>query len=317
MSPASKLNIAVACGGTGGHTFPGLATARVLRARGHNVTLWMAGRDIEEQTVKGWESPVFKTGARQLRKNPAAMTALWRSLMRSRRGLRQQSCDVLLAMGSYASLPPVLAARLARVPIVLHEANTIPGKAVATLSRFRATAISFARARWLPRARVVQTDCRYARNCADSHPSGVPATAWLHRLHHRRQQGHMCSTGCAARRSRSGARAPGAALRVIHQTGAADEAAVRAAYEAAGIDAQVFAFLGQMGRLQCGRSGHRPCRCRHLRRVLPLRRAVAAGAAADGGARPPARQRRAPRRGRGCRMLPAGRLHPRMAERLS
>ena len=68
MISSRKMNIAVACGGTGGHTFPGLATARVLRARGHAVTLWIAGRDIEDQTVKGWDGPVFKTGARPLKR---------------------------------------------------------------------------------------------------------------------------------------------------------------------------------------------------------------------------------------------------------
>ena len=269
MSPASKLNIAVACGGTGGHTFPGLATARVLRARGHNVTLWMAGRDIEDQTVKGWESPVFKTGARQLRKNPAAMTALWRSLMRSRRGLRQQSCDVLLAMGSYASLPPVLAARLARVPIVLHEANTIPGKAVATLSRFaRATAISFAEsARWLPRARVVQTGLPVRTELRGQPPLGGfrQPHGFTVFITGGSQGAHVLNRVCSTALAEWGRAHPGAALRVIHQTGAADEAAVRAAYEAAGIDAQVFAFLGQMGRafnaadLVIGRAGAATC----------------------------------------------------------
>jgi len=251
MTCSRKLNIAVACGGTGGHTFPGLATARVLRARGHAVTLWIAGREIEDQTVKGWGGPVFKTGARPLKRSPAALAALVCSLVRARRGLAEQACDVLLAMGSYASLPPVLAARLARLPVVLHEANAVPGRAVAFLSRFAtATAISFAGSvRWLPRARIVQTGLPVRTELRGQPPLDgfrqprgftVFVTGGSQGAHVLNQ---VCSTSLAA----WGRAHPADSLRVIHQTGTADEAAVRAAYAEAGTDAQVFAFLGAMG----------------------------------------------------------------------
>ena len=39
------MRIDVACGGTGGHMFPGVVTARCLRGRGHAVTLWLAARE--------------------------------------------------------------------------------------------------------------------------------------------------------------------------------------------------------------------------------------------------------------------------------
>ena len=60
------------------------------------------------------------------------------------KALRQQNPQAVLAMGSYSSLGPVLAARCLGIPVILHEANVIPGKAVTTLSRFaKAIAISF------------------------------------------------------------------------------------------------------------------------------------------------------------------------------
>ena len=132
------IRVAIACGGTGGHTYPGLATARVLRERGCDVVVLQAGRAVEEQTLKGWDGEVFKTGARQSKLSiPGSLLRTWREF-----GKRRPS--VVVAMGSYTSLPAVAAAWLRGIPVVLHEANAIPGKANAFLSRFaRAAGIAF------------------------------------------------------------------------------------------------------------------------------------------------------------------------------
>ena len=42
------MNTVIACGGTGGHLFPGLAVAEVLRARGHEVMLFISEKEIEK-----------------------------------------------------------------------------------------------------------------------------------------------------------------------------------------------------------------------------------------------------------------------------
>lgn len=130
--------VAIACGGTGGHTYPGLATARVLRERGCDVVVLQAGRDVEAQTLSGWDGEVFKTGARQSKLSiPGSLFRTWREFGRKRP-------DVVVAMGSYTSLPAVVAAWMRGIPVVLHEANAIPGKAIAFLARFaRAAGIAF------------------------------------------------------------------------------------------------------------------------------------------------------------------------------
>jgi UDP-N-acetylglucosamine--N-acetylmuramyl-(pentapeptide) pyrophosphoryl-undecaprenol N-acetylglucosamine transferase len=133
-----ELRIAIACGGTGGHTYPGLATARVLRERGCDVVVLQAGREVEAQTLSGWDGEVFKTGARQSKLSiPGSLFRTWREFGRKRP-------DVVVAMGSYTSLPAVVAAWMRGIPVVLHEANAIPGKAIAFLARFaRAAGIAF------------------------------------------------------------------------------------------------------------------------------------------------------------------------------
>ncbi|MDD4737521.1 MAG: UDP-N-acetylglucosamine--N-acetylmuramyl-(pentapeptide) pyrophosphoryl-undecaprenol N-acetylglucosamine transferase, partial [Kiritimatiellae bacterium] len=139
------MKIAVACGGTGGHIFPGLATAQVLRDAGHEVTLWMAGKAVEATAMAHWTGPVQQIRAEglpsglSLKSFRAALT-LVRAVLECRRRMGASPPDVLLAMGSYASVGPVLAAASLKIPVVLHEANVIPGKAIHWLSRW-ATAV--------------------------------------------------------------------------------------------------------------------------------------------------------------------------------
>jgi len=267
-----KLNthILIACGGTGGHVFPGIATGQVLQQRGHAPVLWLSGRrSVENETLHGWDGPVFRTGARPLgfRTLPAFAATLWRAW----RQMRRERPDVVLAMGCYSSVPPVLVARLLGIPVVLHEANAVPGKAVAFLSRFaRVTALSFAAsARYLPGRRTVVTGMPVRTSLAGQLPleadHGGDSAAPSRRLS--ALEGGAPSPPYAftvlVTGGSLGAHAVNelaceaflllhkqgsTGIRVIHQCGPADEASLRARYAAAGADAQVFAFLREMGR---------------------------------------------------------------------
>lgn len=245
-----NLTIAIACGGTGGHTFPGLATGRVLRGRGHRVVVLRAGRSIEERTFSGWDGETFETGARSpVRRHPVA-SAL--SLLRAWGWFARERPDVLLAMGSYASLAPGVAARLRRVPMVLHEANAVPGKAIVRLSRWAsAAAIAFPGAGGELRGRceVVRTGLPVrAELLGQSPPEGFAGGGGFTVLVTGGSQGaHVVNvlaskvlSGLAGSRAIKG-------LRIIHQTGPADEEHVRRRYEEAGADAKVCAFLDEMG----------------------------------------------------------------------
>lgn len=241
----------VACGGTGGHAFPGLAVAEELLRRGHDVSVWSAGRDIESSVMKRWTGNAFATGARQLRLRNAP--ALLASLFRCRRAMRSAKPDVLLAMGSYSSLPPVLAARSCGVPIVLHEANTVPGKAVEFLSRFAtAVATSFEMtAKLLPRAKTFLTGLPVRADIsAGRRFEFIPAGAFTVFVTGGSQGAHAVNelmrdalVAVGAEVAKRGASRP---LYVIHQTGARDETSVRTAYAAAAVPARVRAFEDSM-----------------------------------------------------------------------
>jgi UDP-N-acetylglucosamine--N-acetylmuramyl-(pentapeptide) pyrophosphoryl-undecaprenol N-acetylglucosamine transferase len=82
-----------------------------------------------------------------------------RATLRARRIIRRFRPDVVVGAAGYVCVPAALAARSLRVPVVLMEQNTVPGRAVRMLARgARAVATSFAdTATYLPGARVVHT----------------------------------------------------------------------------------------------------------------------------------------------------------------
>lgn len=242
------MKIVVACGGTGGHAFPGLAVAQELLARGHDVVVWDSGRDVESNVMRSWKGPVFSTGARQLSlKNVFANIC---SVVRCRRRMGSMKPDVLLAMGSYSSLPPVLSAKANSVPVVLHEANTVPGRAVEFLARFAKTvAISFKEtARHLPGVRTVHTGLPVRAGIAGGKRFGfIPEGSFVvfvtggsqgaHAVNEIASEAMVLVAKALAARNR-----PCRPIYVIHQTGKMDEGRVIASYMTHSIPARVKAF---------------------------------------------------------------------------
>lgn len=253
------MKIIVACGGTGGHAFPGLAVAAELKGRGHEVSVWNSGRDIESSVMKSWDGPTFSTGARQL--SPKNVFHNLGAILRCRREMKRVRPDALLAMGSYSSLPPVLAARSCGVKVYLHEANTVPGKAVDFLSRFAdAVAISFEMTRrHLRDVRLVNTGLPVRASIAQGRRfEFIPANAFVvfvtggsqgaHAVNELLKDALIRMKSELDRRKADPSADPGVArpLYVIHQTGAKDEAEIMTAYSRASLPARVHAFENEM-----------------------------------------------------------------------
>lgn len=127
-------------GGTGGHVFPALAVAQVLRSRGHDV-VWMGTPDsFESRTVPAQDIPMEFVRIAGLRGKGALrwLSAPWRmarALLDAAAALRRQQPDVVLGMGGFAAGPGGLMAWLRRVPLVIHEQNAAPGLTNRVLAR--------------------------------------------------------------------------------------------------------------------------------------------------------------------------------------
>lgn len=245
------MKIIVACGGTGGHAFPGLAVAEELAKRGHDVTVWTSGRDIESSVMKRWHGATFSTLARQISAKNAF--AILRSFFRCRKELKRVKPDVMIAMGSYSSLPPVLAARWRHVRVVLHEANTVPGKAVDFLSKYADTvATSFeVTQKYLPGAKCVRTGLPVRADITSGKRFDfIPPNAFVVFVTGGSQGAHavneLTSAALVMLKKEIEAMKGDRPLYVIHQTGAADEEKVLAAYTAANMPSRVNAFEREM-----------------------------------------------------------------------
>jgi UDP-N-acetylglucosamine--N-acetylmuramyl-(pentapeptide) pyrophosphoryl-undecaprenol N-acetylglucosamine transferase len=136
------MNAVIACGGTGGHLFPGLAVAEVLRARGHEVLLFISEKEVDTLAVEGrteFRYEKLPTIALPSPFSPAILAFVRRfgeSLSLCRGIFRRFQPQVVLGMGGFTSTAPVLAGRLRGVATFIHESNAIPGKANRHTARF-------------------------------------------------------------------------------------------------------------------------------------------------------------------------------------
>src|SRR6266700_1056798 len=129
------MNAVIACGGTGGHLFPGIAVAEVLQNRGHKVMLLISEKDIDTVALSSrTEFRVEKLPTVGLPSpfSPAFFGFTRRfieSLSLCRTIYRKVKPHAVLGMGGFTSTAPLLAGRFRGIATFIHESNAVPGKA--------------------------------------------------------------------------------------------------------------------------------------------------------------------------------------------
>jgi len=250
------MNAVIACGGTGGHLFPGIAVAEVLRDRGHEVMLLISEKDIDALALSGRTNfQVEKLPSIGL---PSAFSPaffgfirrFYESLSLCRSLYRKFKPQVVLGMGGFTSTAPVLAGRIRGIATFIHESNAIPGKAN------RLT------------ARVVNAVMLGFKECAPFFPkthtevTGTPVRTELVRLDRKvaRQKlglhedlptllvmgGSQGASGINQALIKALPFLQGVPLQVIHLSGARDERLVADNYRRENVPAYVAAFHHRM-----------------------------------------------------------------------
>jgi UDP-N-acetylglucosamine--N-acetylmuramyl-(pentapeptide) pyrophosphoryl-undecaprenol N-acetylglucosamine transferase len=136
-------SIAIACGGTGGHLFPGLAIAQQLVRRNCVVTLFVSPKEIDRlavSSVSGMEILTLPAVGFSGGNVAAFLRGFVRSWGVAMKQFKRRRPGAVLAMGGFTSAAPLLAARRFGAATFLHESNTIPGRANRWLSRVADTA---------------------------------------------------------------------------------------------------------------------------------------------------------------------------------
>lgn len=133
------ISVAIACGGTGGHLFPGIAIGEQLAKRGCSVKLLVSPKRIDTDAVReatGLEPIIIPAIALVPGQRIAFFKGFLNSFMECRRLFRKTRPDAVLGMGGFTSAPPILAGKWMRTCVLLHESNTIPGRANRWVARF-------------------------------------------------------------------------------------------------------------------------------------------------------------------------------------
>jgi UDP-N-acetylglucosamine--N-acetylmuramyl-(pentapeptide) pyrophosphoryl-undecaprenol N-acetylglucosamine transferase len=258
-SPAANQPfVAIACGGTGGHLFPGLAIAGQLKQRGCDVALLISPKDVDQQAVKsasGMEIFTLPAVALQNRNYFSFARSFWQSWRATKRIFQARPPQAVLAMGGFTSAPPVLAGNSLGVKTFLHESNTIPGRANRFLARFVNEAfVGFAETAARLRARKITatgtpvrpqfSPARSGKQCAFGHRAALglhphlPTVLVVGGSQGANGLNEMILSALPLLKEKN--------WQWLHLTGPADFEKVEAAYAALGIRADVKPFLAEM-----------------------------------------------------------------------
>ena len=139
--------ILIMAGGTGGHVFPALALARLLRDQDRQVIWLGTRRGLEARVVPADGFPIEWLSVGGLRgKGPSeVLTApfmLVRSVWQALRIIRHHKPGVVVGLGGFVTGPGGLAAWLLRRPLVVHEQNAIAGFTNRCLARLARTVLT-------------------------------------------------------------------------------------------------------------------------------------------------------------------------------
>ncbi|GGK15592.1 UDP-N-acetylglucosamine--N-acetylmuramyl-(pentapeptide) pyrophosphoryl-undecaprenol N-acetylglucosamine transferase [Deinococcus malanensis] len=147
----------MATGGTGGHIYPAVATARELMARGHKALLLGQRGGMEERVAAEQGLPFEGVDAGKLarsgqgRPDPRELLRAVRGVVEARRVLQARRPALVVGYGGFASLPGVLAAQSLGIPTVLHEQNARLGLTQrVAVGRARAVGTAYAQVLGLP-----------------------------------------------------------------------------------------------------------------------------------------------------------------------
>jgi len=249
------MKILIATGGTGGHIFPAIETAKALKVRGHQVSF--AGvLGASEAKIKALDFPVFPLTAKGLNDRSFLGWLNFGSIMsqaifRSFGVVSKIAPDKIIGFGGYGAFPVVMAGTLMRCPVLIHEQNVMPGKANALLSKMvKKIAISFEGSRkFLDPAKSVWTGCPCHHSSLPTRAEGLSAFG----LDVNKKTIVLLGGSQGSQRMNEiffemMKDMPAANFQAIHMTGPKDFPLYEARYREADLPVKVYAFINNISQ---------------------------------------------------------------------
>lgn len=240
----------IVAGGTGGHIFPALAVADALRARGVEVVWLGAEGGMEAGLVARAGIPFTAVKVKGIRGKGwssllQAPLNILRATAASLRAILSLRPDIVLGMGGFVSGPCGIAAWLCRIPLIIHEQNSIPGITNRVLSAIATRTLMAYAGSFAPGRRRLVTGNPLRASIAALASLQTPRAPGPPRV--------LVLGGSLGARTLNRAvpavlarLAPTSAFEVLHQTGARELEDTRAAYDSAGVCARVESFIDDM-----------------------------------------------------------------------
>jgi len=129
------MKIIIACGGTGGHLFPGVAVAQELKSRGHEVKLLISQKKVDARASEKYKNLDFDTVPAVAKPKTLSLKMLpfmwkmWKTIGKCKKMHKEFQTDAVVGMGGFTSLAPVLAGHKMGAKAYVHDSNALPGKA--------------------------------------------------------------------------------------------------------------------------------------------------------------------------------------------
>lgn len=250
-----KYRFLLTGGGTGGHVFPALAVASVLRERGHEVLFIGTRTGIEARLVAEAGYPMQHVLSGGL--NRVGLLRQIKTVLQLPIGagmatgiLGDWRPDAVFSMGGYVAGPVSIAAVLRRVPLVVMEPNALPGFTNRKLAPFvyRALVGFEETAKWFPAGRTEVTGLPTRQKFFDI----APKTGGVFTLLITGGSRGARTLNRAARESWPLFGRLGAPIRIVHQTGTADYEALRSEFASSGLDGEIVPFIDDMPKAFSG-----------------------------------------------------------------
>lgn len=255
QSAQPKFSVAIACGGTGGHLFPGMAVAEELLLRRCAVTLLVSPKEVDQQAVRnaiGMSVVTLPAVALTWSQFGAFARGSWKSFRAARSLFKERPPQAVLAMGGFTSAPPVLAGKLCGAATFLHDSNSVPGRANRWIARWVDQAfVGFPQAAARLHAQSVEVTGTPVR--PQFQPGSVESARMALGLDAKRPVLLIVGGSQGARGVNEAAlgalpllKQTVPELQYLHLTGPSDFEKVRAAYQAENVRAVVRPFLTEM-----------------------------------------------------------------------